>query len=160
MLWAGKHLATSLFDMWGEMQYFLIKVADQKDHKFLVRAKHGLLNPEAVCQAVRSDIEEISNESGLPSHSIHVSVLGSGLMRWKDDASVCIRPNTGSTSLSALDAAGLVASLLRQTMVVHMEVPTDFAAMESGNSSASTSGCAPSVFTTFTKAIATVPQTR
>ena len=128
MLWAGKHLATSLFDMWGEMPYYLVKVADNKDHKFIVRAKHGLLTQKAVCQAVRNEIREISDENGLPCHSIQVSVLGSGLMRWNDDACVCIRPSNGSLSLAALDAGGLVASLLRETVAVKIEIPEDFSA--------------------------------
>lgn len=147
MLWAGKHLATSLFDMWGEIPYYLVKVADNKEHKFVVRAKHGLLSQKAVCQAVRNEIQESSDENGLPCHSIQVSVLGSGLMRWNDDACVCIRPSNGSLSLTALDAAGLVASLLRETVAVKIEIPEDISAEPGTTAGAVSNNAARGAFT-------------
>lgn len=103
------------------MPFYLLKVEDGKHQKFLVRAKHSLRSPDTACQSVRQEILEICDCRSLPLRDVRLFMLGGGRLRWNDDASVSIVPSTGSGNLGALDAGGLAASLLCQTLAVQLE---------------------------------------
>jgi len=123
--WAGQHLTTCIFDLFGEMPLFLMKAEHERQsrRKYVVRAKHKLQTPEDAQRSLLRELQSIADEHGYDCCGTEVTVLGECSLRWGEDASLRITPRNGSAGWSDVDAAGLAVSLLCQTASAEMEVP-------------------------------------